>query len=201
MFTHDGELEKSLKALKQESSVKWNHYKLFKESNIKVDIKEIDISKIGIELKRKANNGVLVGVEVRKYFESIVLEIYKQLQIPMQYDLANNRDKRMLHDLITNLRNMMKLYRQIPSMKLMRTLPTDNDFIDILIVEKDVSNKLEHFESSDSSSYTPTFIVGIINKIEDFKNKFQYNCTCPEVNAGKTYYAAVNKKQKGCKCK
>jgi hypothetical protein len=200
LFTHDGELEKSLKAFKQETT-KWNHYKLQKESNIRIDIKEIDISQIGIELKRKANKGDNIGIEIRKYFERIVLEIHKQLKIPMTYDLANNRDNRMLHALLTNLRNMLKFYREISSIRVISTLPTDVDLIDILNVEKDIANIIMHFETDDAASYTPAFIVGVINKIEIFDNKFKYNCTCAEVGAGMTYFAAVNSKKKGkCKC-
>ena len=140
-------------------------------------------------------------MEIRKYFERIALEIHKQLKIPMTYDLANNRDDRMLHALITNLRNMLKFYREIHSIRVISTLPTDSDFIDILNVEKEITNIINHFESDDASSYTPAVIVGVINKIESFNSRFQYNCTCAEVGAGMTYFAAVNSKKKGkCKC-
>jgi DNA repair exonuclease SbcCD ATPase subunit len=201
LFTHDGELEKSLKAFQQESNAKWNHYKIFKESNIKIDIKEIDLSKVGFELKNRANRGDFNGLEIRKYFESIILEIHKCLKIPMTYDLANNRDERMLHSLLTNLRNVLKLYRSSSSVRVLSSLPSETDFIDILNVEKDVSNIVSHFETSDGTSYTPSFIVGIINRIESFNNKFKYNCTCPEVGGGMTYFAAINSKRRGkCKC-
>ncbi|MFO7494027.1 MAG: hypothetical protein R6X05_00140, partial [Desulfobacterales bacterium] len=113
----------------------------------------------------------------------------------MGYELANNRDKRMLHDLIVNLRNMLKLYRSASGIQVLNTLPSDSDFVDILTTEKDVANIISHYESDSSSSYSPSFIVGIINKIESFNQKFQYNCTCPEVNGGMTYYARVNSKK------
>lgn len=200
LFTHDGELEKSLKAFKQES-LKWYHYKLHKESNIKVDIKEIIVSQISAELRIKANRGENIGNELRKYLERTLIEIHKQIKIPMTYDLANNRDDRMSHALITNLRNMLKLYRDTRSTRVISSLPIDVDFIDLLNVEKDIANIIAHFETDDTSSYTPAFIVGVINNIDLFNSKFQYNCTCAEVNAGITYYAAVNSKRKGkCKC-
>jgi hypothetical protein len=200
LFTHDGELEKSLKAYKQETP-KWNHYRIHKESNIKIDIKEIDISQIGVELKRKAAQGDNVSLEIRKYFESIVLEIHKHLKIPMTYDLANNRDDRMLHALLTNLRNILKLYRGNSSIRLINSLPTDVDIIDILNLEKEIANIISHFESQNASSYTPAFIVGVINKIEAFNKKFQYNCTCAEVGAGIVYFAGLNSKKRGkCTC-
>jgi hypothetical protein len=96
---------------------------------------------------------------------------------------------------------MLKFYREISSIRVISTLPTDVDLIDILNVEKDIANIIMHFETDDAASYTPAFIVGVINKIEIFDNKFKYNCTCAEVGAGMTYFAAVNSKKKGkCKC-
>lgn len=202
ILTHDGELEKALKVYSSELPQKWNHFKLQKESNIKVDKNEIKINEIGTILKAKANSGENVGNEIRKYFERVLLEIHQNLKIPMSYDLANFRDKRMLHDLISNLRNMLKLYRNSSGIQVIMALPAESDFIDILALEKEIANLISHYESDDSASYSPAFIVGIVNKIESFNQMFQYNCTCPEVNGGITYYAKVNsKKVKNCKCR
>jgi AAA domain len=202
ILTHDGELEKALKTYSAELPQRWIHYKLRKESNIKVDKDEIIVNEIGAILKVKANRGENVGNELRKYFEKILLEIHQNLKIPMSYDLANYRDKRMLHDLITNLRNMVKLHRNASGIQVITTLPSDSDFIDILVLEKDIANIVSHYESDNPSSYTPAFIVGVIEKIELFNQKFQYNCTCHELNGGMTYFARINsKKVKKCKCR
>jgi len=201
ILTHDGELEKSLKDYSSELNHKWTHYVLNKESNIKVDKNEISINEIGSILKTKANNGKNIGNEIRKYFERILLEIHRNLKIPMTYDLANYRRKRMLDALITNLRNMLKLYRNASGIQVINTMPSDSDFIDLLLLEKDVANIINHYESDILSSYAPSFVVGVINKIELFNQKFQYNCTCSERNGGMTYYAKINsKKVKNCKC-
>ena len=120
----------------------------------------------------------------------------------MTYDLANYRDKRMLHDMISNLRSMLKLYRNSSGIQVITTLPAESDFIDILALEKEIANIVSHYESDDSASYSPTFVVGIISKIESFNQMFQYNCNCSEVNGGMTYYAKVNSKRvKNCKCR
>ncbi len=201
LLTHDGELEKSLKSYSSELKTKWIHYALSRESNLKVDKKSISSGDIGIALKSKASAGENVSNEIRKYFEKIILDIHKYVKIPMTYDLANERDKRMLHGLITNLRNVLKLYNSASSYHLINTLPSDSDIVDILILEKDIANIVSHYESDDASSYTPSFILGVINRIDLFNQKFQYNCTCPEINGGMTYYAKLNsKKVKGCKC-
>jgi DNA repair exonuclease SbcCD ATPase subunit len=200
ILTHDGELEKSLKKYSSEMPQKWNHYILQKESNIKVDKNEICINEIASILKLKANNGDNIGNEIRKYFERVLLEIHRKLCIPMNYDLANHRDKRMLQALITNLRNMLKLYRSASGYQVISALPSDSDFIDILDL-KDKTNQISHYESDNTSSHTPEYIIGIIEKIEAFNQMFQYNCTCTEINGGMTYYARVNsKKVKNCKC-
>ncbi|MEK0336726.1 MAG: AAA family ATPase, partial [Nitrosopumilus sp.] len=189
ILTHDGELEKSLKAFSTETN-KWDHYTLRSESNIKIDIKDIALTDILTELKRKSGLGENVGNEIRQYFEKIILEIHIQVNIPMLYNLANQRDDRTLHNMITNIRNVLKLYRGNRRRNVLRSLPTDNDFVDISATEKEVVNILSHFESLSSSSYTPTYILGVISKIEHFNSKFQYNCTCA-VNNGATYYGGI----------
>ncbi len=203
LLTHDGELEKSLKTFSSELSKKWTHYILRKESNIKIDKKEIRTDEIGAILKIKTLNGDDVGNEIRKYFEKLLLEIHKNLKIPMSYELANYRDKRMLQKLIENLRYMLKLYRNATGViRIINTLPSESDFIDLIATERDVANIISHFESEEKSNYTPSFIIGVINRIEGFNQKFQYNCTCTEVNGSMTYYVKVNsKKVKNCKCR
>lgn len=194
-LTHDGLLKK---VLNENNSLKnWVHYTLNANKDI-VSLKPFKSDDLKLGIQEKIYNGNYVGSDFRMYYEFVLLEIIEKLNLEIPFSLINSNDKKMVDKLSRAIQEIIEMKRASGKIRGVR-LPNKTDF---KLHTQQLSNNLSHWPSAREASLATPVLNRIVDDIDLFKRLFQYNCTCPEKNAGWVYYKSLTSpKQNGCNCR
>lgn len=194
-LTHDGSLKKLLNE-NGNSQKNWSHFTLNSNKD-QVSLNPITSNDLRTNLIDKINSNQYEGSGLRLYYESVLLEIIEKLNLEIPYNLINNNDEKMVNKLIQAISEIVEI--KVKGKRIKKTLVPDK--ADFKTYIQQFGNNLSHWASASQASLSTSALVNIVDQIGLFKQKFQYNCTCPK-NAGWVYYKGLlkNPTQKGCLC-
>lgn len=194
LLTHDGLLKKVLN--ENGNSKYWKHYSLNFNKDI-VSLKPFLSEDLKNVIQNKITNNNYIGSDFRLFYEFVLMEIIENLNLEIPYSLIQNNDEKMVNKLVMAIAEIVELKRKAGKVRSSLNLPAKADF---KLHTQQLSNNLSHWASASTASLSTAVLNRIINDIELFKRKFQYNCTC-SLNAGWIYYKSLSSpKQKGCNC-
>lgn len=194
LLTHDGTLKKTLN--ENNNLPYWKHYNLFANKD-SVTLKQINSDELEIIIRKNISTGNYLGSDCRMFYEKVLLEIIEKLNLEIPYSLLNNNDEKMINKLILAIGEIIELKRKSNKINKKLNIPNRSDFKTYV---QQLANNLSHWASASSLSLTPPVLNKIIDDIDSFKKRFQYNCTCSN-NSGWVYYKSLSSpNQKGCTC-
>lgn len=193
-LTHDGLLKK---VLNENNSLKnWSHFTLNSNKDI-VSTKPFKSDDLKLIIQDKISNSDYVGSDFRMYYEFVLLEIIEKLNLEIPFSLINNNDNKMVGKLSMAIQEIIELKRGANKIRGVG-FPNKTDF---KVHTQQLVNNLSHWASGSQVSLTSSVLNKIVDDIDVFKKLFQYNCTCPQKNAGWVYFRTLTSpKQKNCTC-
>lgn len=195
-LTHDGVLRKTLNE-NGSNLKKWTHYILHTYNNV-TSLKERTSNEESLQLIDNINNNRYQTSEIRSYYEFVLLEIIEKLNLEIPYSLIYNNNNKTVDNLLVAIKEIINL--KIKSNKIQQKhFPNEADFKSYF---GQFGNILSHKATSILSSYSTSALLKVVDDINDFKRRFQYECKCSK-NAGWVYYTGLKKTitHKGCTCK
>lgn len=194
-LTHDGLLKK---VLNENNGLRnWKHYILNAYKDV-ISLQPFKSDDLKLIIQDKINSGNYVGSDFRMYYEFVLLEIIEKLNLEIPFSLINSNDNKMVNKLSQAIQEIIEMKRAYGKIRGVR-LPNKNDF---KLHTQQLSNNLSHWPSGREVSLSTPVLNRIVDDIDIFKKLFQYNCICPEKNAGWVYYKSLTSpKQSGCNCR
>ena len=176
ILSHDGNLKKTFHVLQQESasySSQWDSQVLRE-----VTPKEmIGTQKLSLNtLKRKAEE-LTKGPSpadsapfIRQYYESVLLQVIKKLDIPVPFIIGESTDRNTVHELLNAIERAINLYEKAEILAISK-----DDFSRARInCSAMILNQESHYSTAHFSSLSRDAYKKVINDIEELLQCFQY---------------------------
>jgi hypothetical protein len=194
LLTHDGLLKKILNENNNLSY--WKHYNLNATRDM-ISLKPFKSEDLKQIIQNNIANGYYSGSSLRMYYEFVLQEIIENINLEIPYSLINNNDEKMVNKLLLAISEIIDLKRNSKKINHSLNIPNKCEFKTYI---QQMTNNLSHWSSASVQSLTAAALNKIVEDIDIFKRRFQYNCTCSK-NAGWIYFKSLySPKHKGCTC-
>ncbi len=193
-LTHDGLLRKALNEANGQRN--WLHYELNYNTDV-TSLRPFSSTDLKNIIIRKIHNNDYFSSDLRIYYESVLWEIIEQLNLEIPYSLINSHKDKMVNNLIQAIGEIIEMKKTCRKVKASLLLPSKADFKAYI---QQLGNNLSHWSTASTSSLSTATLLHIVSDIDNLKQRFQYNCTCPK-GAGWVYYRTLKTpNHKGCTC-
>lgn len=185
ILSHDGLLEKYFDRLG--GSIGWHHNKLQGSPPMGAVLhmaQGADRLKITISTFLSAGQTSHAKPFVRQYLEYKLLQIIRQLEIPVPIDFAIKDTSKMVNNCLNAISSAINLHKKAGTLILNAQQIQDIDTVHVPAI---VGNWASHYETSSGSSISAHTLGGIITSIDALSECFRYDDTSGGSTARKWY--------------
>jgi hypothetical protein len=195
ILSHDGLLEKYFDTLSGNPS--WHHQRLRGlPPKGYVLAQAQDSNHLRVEAVNFLKNGDTQHAEplIRQYLEFKIIEIIREVKIPVSLDFAIRDDKKMVKNGLEAIKIAIDLHNAANCLILE---PSQVNDFDNTHVPSIVANWVSHYATGVASSFSPYVLLGLLDTIDKVSDCFKYYCNCSGTVKHRFY---KNLSKKHCRC-
>ena len=195
ILSHDGLLERYFD--RRSNGTDWHHHRLEgRPPNGVLLARAQESERLRALAVAELNNGKVRQAEplIRQYLEYKLLQIISKVGIPVPFDFAMRDHNRTVQNCLDAINAAVSLHKMAGTliMEHAKLVKMQNVLVPAL-----VGTWVAPYETGLISSLSPSVLLGVLDKVDDFANCFQYQCSC---KGNKNYRYFKSLQAKHCSC-
>jgi hypothetical protein len=195
ILSHDSLLEKYFDRISTEAA--WHHQRLqgvAPNGFVFSQVQESNRLRSNAERLLRAGQVDQAEPLVRQYLEFRLLEIIREVRIPVPIDFSIRDDRKMVQNCLDAIDEAISLRSQAGSL-ILRSTQINN--LSTSLVPNLVANWVSHYATGGSPSFTPHVLLRILDTIDQLTDCFKYDCRCSGTTR-RRYYKSLASKHCSC---